>query len=338
MVDSARSEHGPPLVAIGASAGGIEALRVVLPSLPADFPAAVAVVVHRADVQEDERLTNVLALNVRLPVVTAGDFEDIRPQHVYVCPAAVHLVAERTRFRLDTGARENRSRPAIDKLFRTAARSFGARAAGVVLSGMLDDGTAGLAAIKARGGLTVVQDPDEALFADMPRNALENVAVDAVLPAARIGEMLIEFARRAARVSVRGVTETEELVEPSLFSCPDCGGVLSQVDADGVVRFRCRTGHAYSPRTLFSEQEHQLEAALWTALRALIERRDMSERLAHRSRERGLHAAARRFDQQAAVARRRAETVRAAIEGPQTAVDAALAAGQTEDVDEVAEV
>ena len=328
-----RTNHAPPLVAIGASAGGIEALRVVLPSLPADFPAAVAVVVHRGPVQEDDRLTTVLARNARLPVGTAGDFQDLQPGRIYVCPAGVHLVVERNRFRLTNGARENGSRPAIDVLFRSAALCLGERAAAVILSGMLDDGTAGLAAIKARGGFTVVQDPNEALFADMPRNALENVDVDAVLPVAGIGAVLEEFALRAASRAPRSVPQTEEHVEPSLFSCPDCGGVLSQVDADGVVRFRCRIGHAYSPRTLFSEQDQGLEAALSTALRVLVERRDMSERLARRSRERGLHVAAQRFEQQAAVARRRADTVRAAIEGPQTAIDAALAAGETAEVD-----
>ncbi|HEY6235086.1 MAG TPA: chemotaxis protein CheB [Candidatus Elarobacter sp.] len=332
MRPSSRGTSVPPLIAIGASAGGIEALRVVLPSLPAELPAAVAVVVHRAQVQEDDRLTQVLAIDARLAVRTVTEGALIERGCVYVCPAGVHLAVQGRRFALTTGPRENRSRPAIDVLFRTAAEGLGPRAAGVLLSGMLDDGTAGLAAIKARGGYAVVQDPDEAAFGDMPRNAMENVAVDAVLRLDAMAEALTRFAQEAGSLSVAvAIPPREELTEPSLFSCPDCGGVLSHVEADGVVRFRCRTGHAYSPRTLFSEQEHGLEEALWVALRALVERTDLSERLAKRSRRRGFLAAAHRFDQQAAVARRRAEVVRAAMETPQSAIDAAVAAADIDD-------
>lgn len=330
-LSTAEPVSGPPLVVIGASAGGIEALREILPSLPADFPAAVAVVIHRPAVQEHDRLSAVLGMHAVVPVITAKDEEPLSAGHVYVCPAGVHLVAERTHLRLSTGPRENGSRPAIDVLFRTAARSCGPRTAGVLLSGMLDDGTAGLAAIKACGGFTVVQDPAEAAFGDMPRNAIENVDVDAVLPARAIVKRLAAFVAGVVTVGVAAAPDAEERVEPSLFSCPDCGGVLSQVDADGVVRFRCRTGHAYSPRTLFSEQDENLEGALWAALRTLVERRDLSLRMAERSRQRGLHRAAKRFEHQADVARRRADTVRAALEAPKAAIDAADAAGAFEE-------
>ena len=327
MRSSARDTPDPPLIAIGASAGGIEALRQILPTLPYQLPAAVAIVVHRPPVQEDERLAAVLSVGSPLPVATARDGDAITAGRAYICPAGVHLAVEPGAFRLGTQAKENGSRPAIDVLFRTAAHTFGRRVAGVVLSGMLDDGTAGLAAIKVRGGHTVVQDPDDAAFADMPRNAMESVAVDAVLPAARIGAALVAFAHRAAGAQNGAGTHAEGTSAPSLFSCPDCGGVLSEIDADGVVRFRCRVGHAYSPRTLFTMQEEGLEEALWAALRALVERTDMSERLARRSRDRGFPAAARRFEEQAADARRRAETVRAAMARPRQAVEAAEAAG-----------
>ncbi|MBV9439180.1 MAG: chemotaxis protein CheB [Candidatus Eremiobacteraeota bacterium] len=323
---------GPPLVAIGASAGGIEALRVVLPSLPANFPAAVAVVVHRPAVQEGERLTVVLARNSHLRVTTARDRGPIEAGRVYVGPAGVHLVAEAGQLHLSNSARENAARPAIDVLFRSAASAFGPRAVGVVLSGMLDDGTAGLAAIKARGGVAIVQDPAEAIFSDMPRNAIENVTVDAVVPAAEVGAVLQHFVDRIATAPHPMPSSAgRNRMEASRFSCPDCGGVLSEIDADGVLAFRCRVGHAYSPRVLFTEQEQSLEAALWTALRVLDERHEMSVRLGERARERGLHAAAAHFEQQAEVARQRAEVVRAAIDSPEVTIEAATAAGEVDD-------
>ena len=320
MGSPARSTPEPPLIAIGASAGGIEALRLVLPSLPYELPAAVAVVVHRPPVQEDDRLAVVLSAGAQMRLKTAADGDAIEAGTIYVCPAAVHLVAERTHFRLTTGPRENGARPSIDVLFRSAAKAFGRRAAGVVLSGMLDDGTAGLGAIKVRGGLTLAQDPDDAAFSDMPRNAIENVAVDAILPAASIASALVSFAHAAAAGNNGSVVQPHGRTEASLFSCPDCGGVLSEVDADGVVRFRCRTGHAYSPRTLISKQEEGLEEALWAAQRALVERTDLSMRLAQRSRERGFNKAAERFEERAAESRRRAEIVSSAMETPREAL------------------
>jgi two-component system chemotaxis response regulator CheB len=308
----------PPVIAIGGSAGGIEALRAFLPKLPAHFPAAIAVVLHRLPVEEDDRLVRVLEKNVVLPVAHAEDGMPVLPGRVVVCPAGVHLRVEGRRYTLDVGAHENRFRPAIDVLFRSVARSHGQRGVGVVLSGLLDDGTAGLAAIVAHGGRSIVQDPDDAQYGDMPRNALENVRVDAVCRASDIADRLAADIRRIAGVA-DGETarlSNDETTEASLFSCPACGGVLSEVDAYGVVRYRCRTGHAYSPRTLFAEQEDVLEDALWIALRALVERRDLSERLARRARAAGRELSAHHFDEQAALAENRQRIVREALGGP----------------------
>jgi two-component system, chemotaxis family, protein-glutamate methylesterase/glutaminase len=313
----------PPLVAIGASAGGIEALRIVLPMLPPEIPAAVAIVLHRSASHDGDRLRTVLSANVRLPVSVADDGALIQPGRIALCPGGVHLVAERGRFRLTTEAHENGSRPAVDVLFRSVAATCGPRAVGVILSGTLDDGTAGLATIKAAGGFAVVQDPRDATFAGMPANAIENVAVDAIAPAGQLGAIIARFAHAAANRPPPSGEQRDESSEPSLFSCPDCGGVLSLIEGDGSVRFRCRTGHAYGPRTLFSKQGEGLEAALWVALRALVERTDLSERLAQRARERGLPIAAERFDRQAQEARRRAETVRGAIGGADSALESA---------------
>lgn len=329
----------PPLVAIGASAGGIEALRVLLPTLPTDLPAAVAIVLHRSAARERDRLVAVLGASSRLPLTLAADGDALEPGRIAIGPGGVHLTVEGGCYRLRSGPHENGLRPAVDVLFRSASEALGPRAIGVVLSGTLDDGTAGLAAIKARGGIALVQDPQDAAFAGMPGSAIENVVVDAVSPAAELGHFVAEFAHQAAQRAASSAGAADVLGSPSLFSCPDCGGVLSEVDANGVVVFRCRTGHAYGPRTLYSEQGSVLDEALWYALRALVERIDLSERLARRSRDRGLPIAAERFEHQAADARHRADIVRAAI-GDAAAAREAESANEIveEDEDETSSV
>ncbi len=185
-----------PLIAIGASAGGIEALRKLGPTLPSDLAAAVAIVLHRLPVEEDERLPRVLGAGLTLPASHAKDGETIRPGHIYIAPANVHLVVEDNRFGLESGPYENGNRPAIDVFFRSAAHSKGPAVAGVVLSGALDDGAAGLAAIKAHGGLAIVQDPREASFNGMPLSAIRNVEVDAIAKVGEMAPLLVDFANR----------------------------------------------------------------------------------------------------------------------------------------------
>ncbi|GAC1547337.1 MAG: chemotaxis protein CheB [Candidatus Velthaea sp.] len=300
------------LIAVGASAGGIEALRTLIPNLPSGLPGAVAVVVHRMPVEEDKRLTRVLRVHSSLPVSTVTDGMKIEAGHVYVCPAGVHLVAQPEYFRLDRGPSENGYRPSIDVLFRSTAEAFYARGAGVVLSGLLDDGTAGLASIKAHGGYALVQDPSDALYGDMPRSAIENVHVDAIGTPKALAQLIDDFAR-AQELGVPQAGGPRARSQPSLFACPSCHGVLWQLENGGAVRFRCSMGHTYSSNALFTRQEETLEAALSTALRALVERADLSSRLAARARGRGLNAAARRFDRQASAANDRADSVRGAL-------------------------
>lgn len=184
---------GSPLIVIGASAGGIEALHRLLPALPETLRAAVAIVVHRMATADDERLPRALAIGARLPVMHAADGDHVVPGRVVVAPAGVHLLVDDGRLWLSAGPRENSSRPSIDVLFRSAARAAGPRVVGVLLSGTLYDGVAGLAAIRQHGGRVIVQDPDDAVFAHLPRSAIESVAVDAILPAARIGTVLAEM-------------------------------------------------------------------------------------------------------------------------------------------------
>ena len=306
---------GTPLVVVGASAGGIEAFRRLAPTLPADLPAAVAVVLHRLEVEHDERLARVLRHGSALPFSNAQHGEQIEAGHVYVAPAGFHLSVVDDRFKLDVGPKKNGARPSIDVLFRSAARAKGSSVIGIVLSGMLDDGTAGMAAIAASGGYTIVQRPSEASFGDMPQNALAQVKIDAVCTidemAAHIVEVLAAMKRVPATVAM---APPPERLRTSRFSCPDCGGVLSQADTNGVLGFRCRTGHEYSAAGLYLEQDDTLENALWAAIRALEERAEMSQTLAGRFRERSMDRSADRLERQAGVALDRAATVRAALE------------------------
>jgi len=235
----------------------------------------------------------------RLPCISPEDGEAIRPGMIYVAPAGRHLVLEPERLRLVIGPKQNRTRPAIDPLFRSAAHSYGPRVIGIVLTGLLDDGTAGLLAIKRSGGRAIIQDPREAAFPDMPRNAEAAVAIDYRLPVSEMPAVLSRLTREevtvgaapepASRTLDREVKadggaqiQMESIGRPTPFSCPDCGGVLWEIADDDLLRFRCRVGHAYSTEMLASGQDEGAEAALWAALRALEEKASFSRRMAKR--------------------------------------------------------
>jgi two-component system chemotaxis response regulator CheB len=245
-----------------------------------------------------------------------------------VAPPDTHLLIHRDVVRVVRGPHENGHRPAVDPLFRTAARWHGRRVVGVVLSGSLDDGTAGLTAIKNRRGTAVVQEPDEALFPSMPRSAVENVSVDRVLPLAEIAPALVRLAREPVEEGDEPMPDEMEMESdidefdldanqadhhpgtPSGFAWPYCGGALWELYDGELIRFRCRVGHAWSGNGLLAEQAEALETALWTALRALEERAALSTRLAQRLRERGPARSAERFEEQAREAKQRAALLR----------------------------
>jgi two-component system, chemotaxis family, protein-glutamate methylesterase/glutaminase len=314
------------IVVVGASAGGVEALADLVGSLPADLPAAVFVVLHVPSTGISA-LPDILSRRGPLPAAHVKDGEPIEHGRIYVAPPDHHVLLRPGHAHLARGPREHGHRPAVDPLFRSAAREYATRVIGVILSGALDDGTAGLLAIKARGGLAVVQEPADALYPGMPRGALEHVQPDHVQPAAAMGALLASLTAVPAadplhpapndmkvEDAVDGFAieaiEGEHPGKPSGFSCPDCNGVLWEIQDGQLQRFRCRVGHAWSPESLLTQQSEGLEAALWIALRSLEERASLARRLAEPARRRGHSITAGRFEEQAAEAQQAARLVR----------------------------
>ena len=308
--------NGHGVIVIGASAGGVEALRNVVSGLPTDLRSAVFVVLHLPP-GGTSVLPAILKRAGDLPAAHAIDGEPVEAGRIYVAPPDNHMLIEDGVVRVTPGPRENGHRPAIDPLFRSAATSYGPSAIGVVLSGVLDDGTAGLAAVKAAGGRTVVQDPADALYPAMPRSAIAYVAPEYVVETREIAPLLSELvsappreapAAAAEREAVleeafvavdRGASDAPQPGQPSGFTCPECNGALWEAYADGVPRFRCRTGHQYSLDTLLTAQSESIEAALWSAVRALEERSAMLRRIAQRLSTRGSSSSAFRYARQA---------------------------------------
>lgn len=299
------------IVVVGASAGGIEALREVLAGIDPSFDGIIAVVLH-IPAEGGHSLPRILDKAGPLTADGAVDGEALQPGRVYVCRADHHLLLGDGRVRVRRGPRENGHRPAVDPLFRSAARYYGTRSIGVVLSGTLSDGTAGLGAIRRAGGLAVVQEPSDALYDGMPSSAIDIIGADHIVPAAALGPLLSELAQEhapgeRARVDERverevAFMEGDEAAlddqhpgTPSPWPCPDCSGVLWQIDEDPVLRFRCRVGHAWGAESLLHEQGHEVEAALWVALRSLEDRAALSHGLAERAEEGGRSISARRF-------------------------------------------
>jgi two-component system, chemotaxis family, protein-glutamate methylesterase/glutaminase len=261
------------LVVIGASAGGIEAVRNLLARLPTSLEAAVLVVIHVPDVPS--LLPETLARKSQLPVRFARDGDPLQRSQALVAPPNHHLLLEANdRVRLAQTARENGFRPAVDPLFRTAAWTAGARVIGVVLSGALDDGAAGLSEIVRRGGVAIVQDFDEALLSSMPRSAAQQVRGALVLPIHEIALMINKLATGSAVAGEQSPAPSEEPDwnerKPAHLSCPQRGGVL-RGSSDASPIYACHVGHTYAPEALAAEQSDEVDRALWSALRVLRE-------------------------------------------------------------------
>ncbi|HKF53573.1 MAG TPA: chemotaxis protein CheB [Candidatus Acidoferrales bacterium] len=269
------------LIVIGASAGGVEALKILLKGLPADLPASVMIVLHTSP-RADAGLPRIFARSSALPISDPDGGVPLRRGHVYVAVPDRHLLVEDSHAAAVMGPKENRSRPAIDVLFRSAARHFRARVIGVILTGLLDDGTTGMWEIKRHHGITIVQDPKEAQYPQMPRSVLEHVAVDYCLPLAKISSLLNSLCRQEFYPVAQKAISAEDSVmktHDTHLTCPECGGPLQHLKYGRLDGFRCRVGHAYSPQSALTAHAEKEEAALWHAVVALEEGADLAGEL-----------------------------------------------------------
>lgn len=321
MADKAR------VIAIGGSAGSLSVLRRLVAELPAELPVDILVTLHLPASHPSE-LAPILNRGAALPVAFARAGQELSRGRVFVAPPDFHLLVRDGRLSLSRGPRENLARPAIDPMFRSAAVALGPGVVGVVLSGRLDDGTAGLNAIKRAGGLAVVQDPAEAEYPDMPQSALDFVDVDHVVPSHGLADLLVRLLEgaapgRAAAASVADIAvesavasgqqgsmgAEDRLGQPSALSCPDCGGVLWRIQDGNLDRYRCHTGHAYSAETLDTAQGTSLEKALWSAVRLHRERIALARRMIAGALHRGEHHVADVWQHRAEEYERAADTI-----------------------------
>jgi two-component system chemotaxis response regulator CheB len=309
------------VVVVGASAGGVEALRTLVAGLPAELAASVFVVLHVLPGGASV-LPKILARAGKLPVSAPADGEPIERGRVYVAPPDHHMLLRDGRVHLTGGPRENGHRPAVDPLFRSAARAYGRRVIGVVLSGALDDGTAGLRMISELRGLALVQDPKDALYPGMPASALEHDPRARAVPLAGLADAICTAIDEPLSEEDDAAAELAGKCEPSesdrsdddpreglltAITCPECGGTLWEHDEEGLLRFKCHVGHAYSADSLEVSQSQSLEAAMWAALRSLQERAELFRRLARRAGGEG------RLEAKASTAERHADVLRSLV-------------------------
>lgn len=322
------------IVVIGASAGGIEALTGLVSRLDPKMKASIFIVVHLPPTATSV-LPQILTRRGPIKAVHPVDGQRIESGMIYVAPPDCHLMLSRKGIRLVRGPREHGVRPAVDPLFRSAALAFGERVIGIVLSGNLDDGTAGLEAIKTGGGRTIVQDPAEALYAGMIDSALRNSVADETLPVALIAAELndiLEAPERGEEMPGKKEKVREEEKEAAIdtlefgqlhgddqpgivsgFTCPECSGALWEMTASESLRFRCRVGHAYAVDSLLDQQKLSIENAFWIALRALEERGALLRRLVARAEKSGSKTSVKRYAEEQQTVASRAKALRDVI-------------------------
>lgn len=280
------------IITIGASAGGIAAVSRLISTFSKQLDASVFIVIHISRNSLTDVILNQIQRQTALRCIIPEDGDSVMNGHIYLAAADHHMMLEKNRILVRKGAFENHWRPSIDVLFRSAAATYGACVTGIILTGLLDDGTSGMSAIKRCGGVCIVQDPVEADFPDMPKNVLQNIAVDYKVPIADMGYILSDLYSRQeckggdapddvrleaeiTRCMSSDVNELEKLGILTAFTCPDCGSALVKVEQDTVPRYRCYTGHSFTEKALENEQARSLEDSLWVAIRMMEERRNL---------------------------------------------------------------
>lgn len=294
--------HPKSVIVMGASAGGLEAISQVLQKINPDLDAAIVVVLHVGRNSIGSILVQHLQKHTSFMCKIAEDGEPVLSRHVYIAKPDFHTLLTPNVIRVIKGPHENRWRPSIDVLFRSAAASYNSKAVGIILTGMLDDGTAGMSAIKRCSGICIVQEPEEAEFADMPTNVLNHVEVDYRVPISDIGYILDDMSTKPAQPDVQVPEDirieaelTEKMISDieqlkkigfrSDYTCPDCGGSLFELNHDVMHRYRCFTGHVYTEKLLLDKQSESLEESLWIAVRKLEERKSLLTTTAHHLHE-----------------------------------------------------
>ncbi len=316
------------IVVIGGSAGSSGPLKTILAALPRNLRAAVLIAVHVP--ANSTGIVRSVASASSLPAKNAEDGDAILPGHVYLAPPNHHLLVMNDKLALGNGPRENLARPSIDALFRSAALSYGPRTIGVLLSGKMNDGAAGLATIKQAGGIALVQAPADAMTAEMPISALEATPVDLSATSRDLADAIVRFSSEPpgplillpsgvkieVQIAAGGGSDPSKIkaiADPSAFTCPECGGVLSEVRHTKPLRFRCQIGHAFVAQTLIAEQRDFVEIALGVALRTLEERISLIERMAREAIKANRLAMARIHEERVAEYRKHADVLRAAL-------------------------
>jgi two-component system chemotaxis response regulator CheB len=316
------------VIVVGGSAGAVEPLQELVGSLPGELAAAVCIVLHLGNRQS--MLPELFSRVATLPAGWATDGDPLQPGRIYVAPPDQHLLVMPGHVQLSRGPRENRTRPAVDPLFRSAAEVYGPKVIGVILSGMLSDGTAGFSAIKRHGGTTVVQDPKDAQYPSMPQSALANVLIDYCLPTSAMADLLVRLVEGRTSAAVTTVSQKQvksrtarshiakegtemegdyQLGEPVALTCPECGGALKESRMDSLPYYTCHIGHRFAGPDMDRAQFQMMEQALEIALRALNERAALCQRMSAAAEQKGQALTARRWAQTSQEVAARAETL-----------------------------
>ena len=314
------------IVVVGASAGGVEALQQLFSQFSPNLQASFFVVLHIPP-ESPSVLAELIDKAGPLTAKVPKNEESIQPGHVYVAPPDFHLLVKSGYIRLHRGPKENRHRPAIDPLFRSAAIAYRAQTIGVVLTGYLDDGTSGLLAIKRCGGIAMVQDPVDAAYPDMPKNAIAQVEVDYQLPLRNMGGVIAQIVEqpaanvdevpkdivmeaKIAEQTMSNISEENRLGHLAPMSCPECNGPLWEIDADKVKRYRCHVGHGFTAKALMASQDSALEQALWAAMRTMEERANLAQVMAKKEAEQGRSRSAQIYKERAETSRSHAQVIK----------------------------
>ena len=301
------------IIVVGASSGGVTALTEFVASLPADFAGSIFIVLHIPP-YSPSNLPLILSRATSLKVTHPKDGEQVRQRRIYVALPDHHLLLEGKKILVKKGPKENRFRPSIDALFRSAAYVYGPRVVGIILSGLLNDGTSGLWSIKRMGGLSIVQ--SDADYPSMPDNALEYVKADYIMPVKEMGALLTSIASRTAAKKRRLRKRETELLkmeviiarqdnafemgiinvgELTSFTCPECNGMLVRLMEGKLVRFRCHTGHAFTASALLAELSISVEEKLWEAMKSMEETTMLLKDIGNHFKESGQASVGRVF-------------------------------------------